>query len=60
MSTTRNYRRIFQLAKESCARFYEVEVDAVTVILLEATSLQTVGWAYFKVMDYEEIERSRA
>ena len=33
---------ILQLAKQNYARFYAVEVNAVTVIKLEATSLQTV------------------
>ena len=50
---------MLQSAKQNYARFYEVEVDAVTIIKLEATPLQTAGWAYVKVLDYEEIERSR-
>ena len=50
---------ILQSAKQSYARFYEVSVDAVTIIKLEATSLQTAGWAYVRVSDNDEIETSR-
>ena len=50
---------IRQSAKQNYARFYEMEVDAVTIFKLEATSLQTAGWAYVEVLDYDEIERLR-
>ena len=59
MSTTRNYRRGYFRWPRRTTRFYEVQVHAATVIKLVATPLQPVGWAYFKVIDYEEIERSR-
>ena len=48
-----------QSAKQNYVKFYEVNVDDVTITNLKATSLQTAGWAYVSFSDYDEIERSR-